>query len=115
SNPIGNPIVHFSMNLRPVTLNRMLPIPSVRLVLALALPVLAQQGLHLVVSLSDSIIAGRLQDASPEQRLTALSSRCDAILAASIQPPGVFGVSSLMRAAANLAAAGSRQAALQAA
>lgn len=42
----------------------MLPKPSVRLVLALALPVLAQQGLHLVVSLSDSIIAGRLHDAT---------------------------------------------------
>ena len=40
----------------------MLPPPTVRLVLSLALPVLAQQGLHLVVSMSDSIIAGHLAE-----------------------------------------------------
>lgn len=93
----------------------MLPTPSVGLVLALALPVLAQQGLHLVVSLSDSIIAGRLQDVSPEARLATLSLRCDAILAASQQTPGVTGLPAFARTANNLSIAGSRQAAVQAA
>jgi putative MATE family efflux protein len=39
----------------------MLPKPTVRVVLALAVPVLAQYGLNQVVILSDSIIAGRLE------------------------------------------------------
>jgi MATE family, multidrug efflux pump len=39
----------------------MLPKPTVRVVLALALPVLAQYGLNQVVMLSDSVIAGRLK------------------------------------------------------
>ncbi len=93
----------------------MLPTPSVRLVLALALPVLAQQGLHLAVSLSDSIIAGKLQDASPQHRLATMSLRCDAILAACSQTPGTTGLPNLVRATVDLDSAGSRQAALQAA
>jgi putative MATE family efflux protein len=48
----------------------MLPVPSVRLVLALALPVLAQHGLHLIVSLSDSMIAGRLEGAAVQAAQT---------------------------------------------
>lgn len=81
----------------------------------LALPVLAQQGLHLVVSLSDSIIAGRLQDASPVERLTTMSIRGDAILAATNRTPGDVGLSALVRAASDVAASGSRQASVQAA
>ena len=42
----------------------MLPKPTVRVVLALALPVLAQYGLNQIVMLSDSVIAGRLEDVS---------------------------------------------------
>jgi putative MATE family efflux protein len=42
----------------------MLPKPTVRVVLALALPVLAQYGLSQVVLLSDSVIAGHLTDVS---------------------------------------------------
>ena len=42
----------------------MLPKPTVRVVLALALPVLAQYGLSQVVILSDSVIAGHLHDVS---------------------------------------------------
>jgi putative MATE family efflux protein len=87
----------------------MLPTPSVRLVLALALPVLAQQGLHLIVSLSDSIIAGRLQ------QVATMSLRCDAVLSAGQQTPGASGLPDLMRALADLGFAESRQAALQAA
>lgn len=41
----------------------MLRTPTVRVVLALALPVLAQQGLNLIVTLSDTFIAGRLETA----------------------------------------------------
>jgi putative MATE family efflux protein len=93
----------------------MLPTPSVRLVLALALPVLAQQGLHLIVSLSDSMIAGKLQDATPEQRLATMSLRCDAILSAGQQAPGTTALPSVARATASLAVAGSRRAAVQAA
>lgn len=93
----------------------MLPTPTVRLVLALALPVLAQQGLHLVVTLSDSIIAGRLQDASPEARLATMSLRCDAILAPTQQAPGAIGMTALLRTANDFAIAGSRQAAVQSA
>ena len=45
----------------------MLPKPTVRVVLVLALPVMAQYGLNLIVSLSDSIIAGRLEATGPAQ------------------------------------------------
>ncbi|MBI3823211.1 MAG: MATE family efflux transporter [Planctomycetes bacterium] len=38
-----------------------LPLPSWRLVIALSMPVLAQQGLHFVVLLSDRFLAGHLQ------------------------------------------------------
>ena len=48
----------------PRSLYRMLPKPTVGVVLALALPVLAQYGLSQVVLLSDSVIAGRLEDGS---------------------------------------------------
>lgn len=44
-----------------------LPLPSWRLMLALALPVLAQQGLFFVVNQSDRFLAGHLRVASSEQ------------------------------------------------
>ncbi len=43
-----------------------LPLPNWRLVLALSLPVLAQQGLYFVVNLSDRYLAGHLDVPNPE-------------------------------------------------
>lgn len=48
--------------------------PLWRQVLALALPALAQQYLHLVVQLSDQFLAGRFQVPAPEQRVGYLSA-----------------------------------------
>ena len=47
-----------------------LPLPSWRLVIALALPVLAQQGLHFVVLMSDRFLAGQLADTSVQAAQT---------------------------------------------
>ncbi len=49
--------------------------PTWRLVLWLALPVLGQQGLTLVVNLSDRFLAGHLQALSPAQKAEALGQR----------------------------------------
>src|SRR5436190_19365432 len=47
-----------------------LPRPTWRLVLALALPVLAQQGLVFVVSQSDRWLAGRLEASSGAEQIS---------------------------------------------
>lgn len=52
----------------------MLRTPTVSVVLALALPVLAQQGLNLIVTLSDTFIAGRLESAPGVGDTSAQSS-----------------------------------------
>jgi putative MATE family efflux protein len=93
----------------------MLPTPTVRLVLALALPVLAQQGLYLIVTLSDSIIAGHLQDASPRQRLVSVALETSATLGLPLEPPGGALGPRVTRFTLLNQLAGSRQAAVQAA
>lgn len=55
------------------------PRPLWRLVLALALPVLAQQFLILAVSLSDRWLAGNFEPDLPEQKAHALSQRVQAL------------------------------------
>jgi putative MATE family efflux protein len=67
------------------------PVPTWRLVLALATPVLAQQLLILSVTLSDSFLAGYYQPVPPEQRTEALGHHLAAVGAlGSVGPaPGV--------------------------
>ena len=48
----------------------LLPLPSWRLVLALALPVLAQQGLVFLVNQSDRFLAGHLHVATPREQVS---------------------------------------------
>ena len=68
------------------------------IVLALALPVLAQQFLHLTVNLSDRLLAGRFQTATPAEQREAIGHRLLALGQLGAAPPG-GGV------AANVAAA----------
>ncbi len=58
----------------PPTLPDALSRPLWRQVLALALPALAQQYLHLVVQLSDQFLAGRFELPDPKQRVGYLSA-----------------------------------------
>ena len=55
-----------------------LPLPSWRLVLALSLPVLAQQGLHFVVNLSDRFLAGRLEGLEGHDQLAVQAAQTTA-------------------------------------
>ncbi len=95
-----------------------LPLPTWHLVLWLALPVLGQQGLMLVVNLSDRFLAGHLQAVAPQQQAEALGHR---LLAVGLLGPAVPGGSLLERCAGAEAAweaarlLTSRQAAYQAA
>ncbi len=70
-----------------------LPRPTWRLVLALALPVLAQHAIYLVISQSDRYLAGQLQALTPEQQIEVAVLPIQAGLAGANPAPGasVFG------------------------
>jgi putative MATE family efflux protein len=55
-----------------------LPLPSWRVVVALALPVLAQQGLSFLVILSDRFLAGHLTTASAQEKLAVQAAQTTA-------------------------------------
>jgi putative MATE family efflux protein len=70
-------VAHGEPELNGAAAGGRLPLPSWRLVLMLALPVLAQQGLYFAVSLSDVYLAGHLP-VPPEHREAVLAARTTA-------------------------------------
>src|SRR5437868_1818763 len=65
-----------------------LPLPDWRLVLALALPVLAQQGLVFIVNQSDRFLAGHLKVVTPAEEAQIAGQMVAAAALASSADPG---------------------------